>query len=513
MRYLLGLDNGGTTTKAAIYDLYGKEICVSSTETKMLTPLPDFVERDMEEMWNANCMVIREAIHKSGIGPEEISAVAVCGHGKGLYLIDANGKPVRNGIISTDNRSWAYREKWMQDGTADKVYQYTCQQIMACQPVALLAWLRDHEPDSLERACYLLPAKDYVRFRLTGEISAELSDMSGTNLVNLWTRNYDDRILKLFGIEDCKRLLPPLIDSPVKIGGYITEVAAEATGLKIGTPVAAGLWDMDACMLSTGVLDESYISMIAGTWNINIYLNRKPVIDHSAMMNSCFSVPGHYMVEESSPTSAGANAWFIRTFLQKEKDELKAQGDSIYDEMNQWVEEIPPQKFCPIFLPYVLGSNVHPNAKGCFIGMNASHNLKHIVRGVYEGIAFTHRTHLLNLMKSYPGTPKAIRLAGGVTHSPVWAQMFADVMGMNIETVGTEETGAQGCAIAASVTGKIYGSLSEAVDHMFQKGKTYFPNMKNHQIYLKKYQLYEGAIRSLDHIWDSYQQYIDEYNL
>ena len=117
MKYYLGLDNGGTTTKASIFSAAGKEIATVSVDTKMITPFPGFTERDMDEMWDANCTCIRGVIEKSGIDASDIACVAVCGHGKGLYLWGKDGQPVRNGIISTDNRAWEYPLKWQQDGT------------------------------------------------------------------------------------------------------------------------------------------------------------------------------------------------------------------------------------------------------------------------------------------------------------------------------------------------------------------------------------------------------------
>ena len=172
MKYFVGLDNGGTTTKAALYDLNGKEIGVSSMETRMLAPKPGFTERDMEEMWQANCSVIRNVLEKTGVSADDVAGLAICGHGKGLYLWGKDGKPARNGIISTDNRAYAYPVKWREDGTEEKVFALSCQHIMACQPVALLAWLRDNEPEVMENVEWVFECKDYVRFRLTGEARA-----------------------------------------------------------------------------------------------------------------------------------------------------------------------------------------------------------------------------------------------------------------------------------------------------------------------------------------------------
>lgn len=159
MKYYLGVDNGGTSTKAALYDVRGRELCSASRDTAVLTPAPDCFERDMEEMWEANCAVIREAVAGSGVSPADIAGVAVCGHGKGLYLWGRDGKPARKGILSTDNRAYAYVERWRRDGTEEKAFALSCQHLMACQPVALLAWLRDCEPETLKKARWLSAAR------------------------------------------------------------------------------------------------------------------------------------------------------------------------------------------------------------------------------------------------------------------------------------------------------------------------------------------------------------------
>lgn len=160
MHYYIGLDNGGTTTKAALFSSTGEEIAVCSMSTAMLTPQPDYVERDMEEMWQANCAVIRGVLEQSGVAPKDVACVGICGHGKGLYLWGKDGRPARKGIISSDNRAWEYPVRWKQDGTEEAVFARSCQHIMACQPVALLAWIRDHEPGVLENVQWVFACKD-----------------------------------------------------------------------------------------------------------------------------------------------------------------------------------------------------------------------------------------------------------------------------------------------------------------------------------------------------------------
>lgn len=509
MRYYLGLDNGGTTTKAALFDAAGREVCVSSTSTDMLTPKPGFVERDMEEMWQANCRVIRDVLARSGVQPKDVAGLGICGHGKGLYLWGKDNKPVRGGIISTDNRAYAYVARWQQDGTEAKAFSYTCQHLMACQPAPLLAWIRDHEPDNYQNIQWVFECKDYVRFRLTGEARAELTDYSGTSLLNLHTRAYDDRLLELFGLTDICKALPPLCTS-TQVCGYVTAEAAGQCGLLSGTPVIGGMFDIDACALGVGVTDQSRLCMIAGTWSINEYPRPEPVLDGSVRMNSLFCLPEFYLIEESSPTSAGNNEWFVKQLLPELSLAAKGSDRSVYDEINRWIEEIPPEEFVPIFLPFIMASNVHPNAKGSFVGISANHNRRHLARSVYEGIAFCHKHHIDQLVRSRTEPPAIIRMAGGAAKSRVWVQMFADILQLPIETVTVNETGALGCAIAVSTAVGDFPSLSDAVSAMCRVAPAVYPDPSKAEIYAEKYELYRRTIDCLDGLWSDMQRLIEE---
>ena len=419
MKYFMGLDNGGTTTKAALYDAKGNEIKVASVSTAMITPAPGYVERDMEEMWQANCEVIRTVVEQSGVDPADIAGVGIAGHGKGLYLWGKDDQPLGYGIISTDNRAWEYPVKWAADGTEEKVFQLSCQHILACQPVSLLAWMKDNQPERYKDIKWVFACKDYVRFRLTGEARAEITDYSGANLMNLHTRDYDQNLLDLFGIGEVFDALPPLCKG-TEIAGTVSAQAAALCGLAEGTPVIGGMFDIDACALSVGITDEENICMIAGTWSINEYIRRTPVLDGKVMLNSLFCLPEYYLIEECSPTSAGNNEWFINQLLPEVKAAAKQAGNSIYDQLNQWVESITPEEFVPVYLPFLMGSNAHPNAKGTFVGLSTNHTRKHMLRSVYEGIAFCHRVHFDRLMATRETAPKCIRLAGGAARSSVW---------------------------------------------------------------------------------------------
>lgn len=503
MRYLMGIDNGGTFSKAALFDEEGRQVAVASVPTVTITPKPGYTERDMTELWEVNAEAIRLAIEKSGIDPKEIAGVSFSGHGKGLYLVGKDDKPAYNGIISTDARAWEYVERWSQDGTKEKVFERSIQEILACQPVSLLAWLKDHEPEVLERTKYIFSVKDYIRFMLTGEAYAEYTDFTGGNLVNLYTKQYDRELLALFGLEEIYDKLPPLRYS-ADICGHITAEASEKTGLPEGIPVAAGMFDVDACGIASGLADEEQMCMVAGTWSINEFIAKAPVTNHTVALNSMFCIPGYFLVEESSPTSAGNMEWFIRNLMSYEKNEAKEQGGSVYDITNGWVSSIEPADCNVIFLPFLNGSNEDALAKGTFIGLTAYHSKKHMLRAVYEGIVFSHLTHVKKLLRNR-GVPKSIRLSGGAANSDVWVQIFADALQIPIDVIEDKELGAQGAAMAAGIAAGIYQDYQEAVRRTVHITKTVNPRPEYREIYEEKYATYRKVIESLSPAWKCFK--------
>ena len=503
MKYLMGIDNGGTFSKAAIFDENGQQISVASVPTVTITPKPGYTERDMEELWLVNAQAIRKAIEKSGINPTDIAGVSFSGHGKGLYLVGKDGKPSYNGIISTDARAWAYVKRWKEDGTAKEVYKKTYQDILACQPVSLLAWLKDNCPEVIENTKYVFAVKDYVRYRMTGEAYAEMSDFSGGNLVNLTTGEYDRELMELFGIGEVYDMLPPLKNA-ADICGYVTKTASEMTGLPEGTPVSAGMFDVNACGIASGLSDGEKMCMIAGTWSINEFIAKEPVLNGTVALNSMFCIPGYYLVEESSPTSAGNMEWFIRNLMNFEKEGAKANGGSVYDITNEWVASIEPEDNNIIFLPFLNGSNEDALAKGTFIGLTAYHSKKHMLRAVYEGIVFSHLTHVNKLLRNRE-VPESIRLSGGAANSDVWVQIFADTLQIPIDVIEDKELGAQGAAIAAGIAAGIYKDYNEGIEKTVKITKTVQPRPEYKEIYEKKYQTYRRVIEGLSGVWECFE--------
>ena len=500
-KYAIGLDNGGTMIKAALFDMKGQEIGVASRMTEIDTPRSGYTERDMESVWQANYLCIKEVIEKTGVSPEQIIGLAVAGHGKGLYAWGKDNKPAYPGIVSTDNRAWKYPEKWKSDGTFEKLYPRLCQQIMACQQVSILAWLKDHEREVYDNIQWVFSVKDYIRFRLTGEAFCEATDISGSGLMNVKDARFDKDLLEAFGIGEVFEKLAPIRYSS-ETCGKITKEVAKLTGLLEGTPVAGGMFDIDSCAIGMAITEPEQLCTITGTWTINEFISEAPILGTDIAMNSLYAIPGYYLVEECSATSAGNLEWFISHCLENEN---LPEGKDIYSHISELVESVDVGDCDVYYLPFLYGTNAHPLAKGSFIGLTSFHGKAHMLRSIFEGVCFSAKTHIDKLL-SVRENPKAVRLAGGVANSKVWVQMFADVLNLPIETVdNVKELGALGCAMAASIAGGVYKDYPEAAKAMVRIDSPVYPNAEKAKVYQEKFEKYTAVSQALDTVWGRFE--------
>jgi L-xylulokinase len=488
----LGIDNGGTMSKAAVFDASGKELSMASRRVNILSPRTGWSERDTNRLWTDTAAVIRDAIRKADIAPEQIQGVACTGHGNGLYLLDKKGKPLRNGINSNDERAQSYIDRWRNLRVDETVLPMTAQSLWAAQPAPLLAWIRDNEPDVFQNTGSVLMVKDFIRYCLTGECRAEITDMSGSGLMNVVERRYDKAVLNAYGLPEIAAFLPSCIES-TETGGYITAEAATLTGLREGTPVAGGMFDIDACALSSGILDSSEFSIVAGTWGNNQYIARQPLVDKDLFMTSCYAVPGWYLMLEGSPTSAGNLEWLLETFFAREREE---ESVNFYRRISDLVTSVEPTASQVIFLPFLYGCNCG-NLKGGFFGLDASHGQAELLRAVFEGVVFSHYWHIERLLK-FRDFPKVIRLTGGAARSEVWCRIFADCIGVPVEAPSGSELGALGAAIAAAVATGYYTGLPEAVAAMTSIEMRYEPDPVYTTVYREKYLAYKHLIQKLN---------------
>jgi len=497
--YLLGIDNGGTVSKVVIFDTNGNEICTRSRKITTLYPKAGWAERDMEEVWLNTSAAIQEAIAAAGIAPQKILAIGNASHGNGLYLLDKQGRPLRNAILSVDTRAAEFVSRWKEQRTLDQLWRVIYQQLWAAQPTALLAWLKKYEPENYRRIGAVLLSKDYIKFRLTGSASTDFTDISATSLLNFLKQDYDESILHAFSLSD----IQPALVAPKashEIVGTVTSQAARETGLQEGTPVVGGMFDVSACALGAGVLHPGQICVVSGTWSINAAVTASIADNRNLFMNSIY-VDNTFIAIESSPTSATNLEWFVNHFCVEEKALAATRGISVYEVCNEIVKELAPGSTNIIFHPFLYGSNVQATARAGFYGVAGWHTKAHLLRAIYEGVVYGHMSHIEKL--HHAGIPiESIRFTGGGARSAVWSQMFADALSVPVEVVNGEEIGARGAAMCAGIGVGVYADYADAVKKIVQVARRYEPDAQATPFYVARFKEHQFLTQTLQEAWD-----------
>jgi L-xylulokinase len=501
--YLLGIDNGATVAKTVIFDLNGNAIAVASEQTAAYYPQPGWVERSTERLWHSTATTIRAAIDKAGITPAHILAVGTCGHGNGLYLLDRQGARARPGILSMDSRASGVVADWQARGVHDTIWPRILQKPYAGQPPALLRWIKLFEPDVYARIGVALLAKDYIKYCLTSALSTDPSDISATGLLDLGRRDYAPELLEAYGIADIAHALPPIIASTAP-AGRVTAEAARATGLVQGTPVVGGLFDVNAGALGAGVITPGQACLIAGTWSVNVAITSVPIASSLPIFNA-LNTPTTWLTIDASPASTANLEWFVAQFCADERAEAQARGVSVYQVCGEQIAAHAPAGTSIIFHPFLYGSNVQSVARAGFYGLAGWHTRADILRALYEGVVYGHRSQIENLLAA-GARADSMRLIGGAARSPIWAQMFADVLGVPIEVPQGSEIGARGAALCAGIGVGVYTSYADAAARAVRIERAYSPDPTATARYHAAYAEYQRLAEVMREPWERLQR-------
>jgi L-xylulokinase len=488
MGYLLGVDAGQTVTKAALFDLAGNELAVASAETLASAPRPRWQERDMNEAWTRTAGAIRRCLNRSGIDPAAVLGVGICGHGDGVHLVDPAGRPVRPAILATDSRAYQYADRFREPGLGARVLALTGQVPAVYSPAALLAWLRDHEPWTLRAARWTLFCKDWLRFRLTGEVATDASEASAY-CTDVRTQTWSRDALELFGLAELAPLLPPVLSSAMP-AGEVTPAAAALTGLRPGTPVVAGAHDVAAAALGIGAADPGAPSVVMGTFSINQIVADAPVTD-ARWQARTFLRPGRWLHMSTSPSGAANLEWAVRRFGPLRPDGAPDHEAAVLEAVRA------PADGGPVYLPYLYGSP-HGTAPGAaFAFVRASHGRPEFLRAVLEGVVFNHRWHVEALAERFDLTRRPVRLAGGGARSPQWTQLLTDAIGRPVEVTDATEAGSRGAALLAGLGVKAYADPAEAVSAAVRVVRSHEPDASAGTVLDERFALYERTVRAL----------------
>lgn len=490
MTSFLGIDAGNTGIKAVLFDPEGVELARAHRDTGGTCPAPGMVERDVARLRRDLDALIAELLAKSGRSGDDVAAVGTAGHGNGLYLLDEGGEPLA-AVQSLDTRAAGIVSEWEASGVANQAAAIALQRPWSSQTPTLLAWFTRHRPEVMARARHLLMCKDLVTHALTGAYVSDVSDMGGAGLLNLRSSAYDPSLLAAYGLDGCEGLLPRLL-WPTQIAGTITAEAAARTGLKAGTPVVAGLFDVVAGAIGAGVTKVGQASMIVGTWSINQAIVAQPVPD--AFM-SCGVSPGRFMAMENSATSAANLEWVAHNLLG---------GHDAFARADALAAETPQRADAPLYHPYLYGTGSNPYARASLFGLAGWHGAGDMMRALFEGVAFAHLAHL-DRLRSHGIDIDAITLSGGGSRSPVWPRMLADMLGEPVHVSMQPEAGALGAAMAAAVGTGHFPDLDAAASAMVPPPRVVEPDPARESLYRRRYAIWQELGEGLAPHWKSLQ--------
>ncbi len=491
-RYLLGLDAGNTVIKAALFDLDGRQLATRAMDGASTTSAAGFVERDMEELWRNAATVVRGCLSEAGARPEEVAAIGCAGHGNGLYLLDRDGAPLL-AVQSLDTRAAGLAAELCEDGNGDRLHDLCLQKPWPSQTATLLAWVKRWRPELYARVGTVLLCKDFVNFRLTGRRCSEISDMSGAGFLRMPEAVYDDALLSAYGLDDAQALLPDLA-APTEIVGRVTAEAARHLGLAEGTPVAGGLFDVVASALGSGAVADGQASIIAGTWSINQVIASRAARDPGVFMVSAFG-PRKFVAIDASATSAANLEWYVRELVER-----GGHHDDPFGWCNRLVAGVEAAIDDPVFHPFLYGSGQGAEMRAGFYGVAGWHGEAHLLRALFEGVAFEHRRHVDALRRAGIGFDRAI-LSGGGSRSPVWPQLFADILGVEVAVAECQETGALGAAIAAGIGAGLFESYEDAVERMTRTKARFAPEPAASSLLEARYDLFLSLTEALRPFW------------
>jgi len=495
MAYLIGIDIGTSGTKVLAIDETGKVAASASAEYPLLTPRPLWAEQNAEDWWTATCECMRRVL--ATVPADDIAGIGLSGQMHGLVMLDAKQAVLRPAILWCDQRTQAQCDWITETVGLETLVAETANPVLTGFTAPKIIWARDNEPQLHKQArMYLLP-KDYIRFKLTGEFATEVSDASGTSLLNVPERRWSDVVLDKLGIPI--EHLPRVYES-YEVSGQISESGAAATGLRVGTPVVGGGGDQAAGAVGNGIVQSGIISVTTGTSGVVFAFADKPTVDPALRVHTfCHAVPNKWHVMGVMLSAGGSLRWYRDTLCAAEKHVADMMGIDPYELISREASTAPVGSEGLLFLPYLTGERTpypDPQARGAFVGLTVRHTKAHLARAVLEGVAFGLRDSL-EILKSMNVSIGNVRASGGGARSELWRQIQADVFRFPLSTINVDEGPALGVALLAGVGAGIYNSVEEACSTVIKTVSQTEVFAENAEVYEKYYGVYGSLYPAL----------------
>lgn len=510
MNYLIGIDVGTSSMKTLLIDESGAVVGSVTEFYPFETPKPLWSEQDPAHWWKATCVSIKRVLEETRVDAKDVAGVGLTGQMHGLVLLDKDNQVLRPCILWNDQRTAKQCADITAKVGAERVLELTGNPVLSGFTAPKIAWVRENEPEIFAKAERFLLPKDYVRFLLSGEHFTDVSDASGTSLLNVGQRDWSDEMCDALEID--RSFLPEVTESTVA-STRISAEAAAATGLLEGTPIAAGGGDQAAQAVGSGIVREGIVSATLGTSGVVFAHSDEYRVEPNGLLHAfCHAVPGKWHLMGVMLSAAGSFDWYKNTFGGEEDRLAEENGCNVFDLLTEQAAAAPAGSEGLLFLPYLSGERTphpDPNARGTFFGMTLRHGKAHMTRSVLEGITYG-MNDSLQLMRNLGLEISEVRASGGGAKSDFWLQMQADIYGSKVVTTNVTEGAAFGAAVLAGVASGVYDDLDSAASRIVKNtGETEPGNNQN--IYADFYPEYQALYPALKDRFASIAKVIDRH--
>ena len=486
--YYIGVDLGTSAVKLLLMDEKGKIRKIVSREYSLFFPHPGWSEQRPEDWKKESFEGIRELTRE--IDRSQVAGIGCGGQMHGLVALDAEDQVIRPAILWNDGRTGEETE-WLNTVVGkEKLSSLTANIAFAGFTAPKLLWMRKHEPENFARIRKIMLPKDYLNYCLTGVHSCDYSDASGMLLLDVKNKCWSREMLEICGISE--EQMPKLFESYDCVGTLLPSVAEEL-GLPAGVRVAAGAGDNAAAAIGTGVVGEGGCNISLGTSGTVFISSKHFGVDPNNALHSFAHADGGYHLMGCMLSAASCNKWFC--------EEILGTSDYAGEQASVTAERLGQNRV--FFLPYLMGerSPINDiNARGTFTGLSMDTGRSDMIQAVLEGVAFAIRDSL-EVARSLGLDLKKSRICGGGAKSPLWREIMANVCGLELEQIESEEGPGYGGAMLAAVACGEYKSVAEAAEKLVRVTGTVKPDPEISARYEAQYRKFARIYPALKEVF------------
>ena len=471
----IGIDLGTSSTKLLLSDEKGNILNTVSKDYPLIFPHPGWSEQDPEPWWIACKEGIPELLN--GFDASQVIGIGSGGQMHGLVVLDKDDKVIRPAILWNDGRTSKEVDYLNNVIGKRKLSSFTANIAFAGFTAPKIMWLRDNEPENFSRISKIMLPKDYITYKLTGMHCCDYSDASGMLLLDVQHKVWSDKMLDICSVS--KSQMPWLFES-YDVVGTLTEEAASVLGLPMSVKVVAGAGDNAAAAVGTGTVGEGKCNISRGTSGTVFISSDHFALDPNNALHAFAHADGGYHLMGCMLSAASCNKWFCSDIL----------GSDDYSALQKDIRREDLGKNHVFFLPYLMGERSPINdtdARGTFTGMTMDTDRKSMVQAVLEGVAFAIRDSM-EVARSLGIDIRRSKICGGGAKSELWKTIFANVLGIPLDMVKTEQGPGFGAVMLAMVGCGLYPDVQSAAADLVETASTVEPDPDLVALYERKYQ-------------------------